>query len=138
MFYVFPVTTPANIPEASKQKTILPLAQGKITQVQVHFPSGHIGLTHIGVNRGLHQFLPTNAEAMFSSSGETITIAEDFPLDTAPYQLEAYTWNEDATYPHTITVRVQLEALPEQRSLVDEIKALLGLGQEAASAWRLP
>lgn len=133
MFYVFPITTPANTPETAKQKTTLHLTRGRITQVQVYFPSGQVGLTHIGINRGLHQFLPTNPEANFSSSGETIPITEDFALDTAPYQLEAYTWNEDATYEHTITVRVQLEALPEQRSLVDEIKALLGLGQEASS-----
>jgi len=134
VFYVFAITTPANTAETAKLKTTLYLTRGKITQVQVHFPSGQVGLTHISVNRGLHQFLPTNAEAKFSSSGETISIAEDFLLDTAPFQLEAYTWNEDATYDHTITVRVQLEALPEQRSLVAEIKALLGLGQEAASA----
>lgn len=134
MFYVFPITTPANTAETAKQKTILALARGKITQVQVHFPSGQIGLTHIGINRGLHQFLPTNAEANFSTSGETISIVEDFRLDSAAYQLEAYTWNLDNTYEHTITVRVQLEALPEQKSLVDEIKALLGLGQEATSA----
>jgi hypothetical protein len=134
MFYVFPVEIPASTAETAKIKSTLPLARGKITQVQVHFPSGHVGLTHIGLNRGLHQFLPTNAESTFSSSGETISFAEDFMLDAAPYQLEAYTWNEDETYDHTITVRVQLEALPEQRSLVDEIKALLGLGQEVASA----
>ena len=134
MFYVFPITIPASTAETAKIKTVLPLTRGKITQVQVHFPSGHVGLTHIGINCRLHQFLPTNAEANFSTSGETISIAEDFLLDTAPFQLEAYTWNEDTTYDHTITVRVQLETLPEQKSLVDEIKALLGIGQEAASA----
>ena len=129
MFYVFPLTIPASTAETAKIKTVLPLTRGKITQVQVHFPSGHVGLTHIGLNCGLHQFLPTNAEANFSTSGETISIAEDFLLDTAPFQLEAYTWNEDTIYDHTITVRVQLETLPEQKSLVDEIKALFGIGQ---------
>ena len=133
MFYVFPITIPASTAETAKTQTLLPLARGKITQVQVHFPSGQIGLTHIGLNRGLHQFMPTNPEAKFSSSGETIPIAEDFLLDAAPFQLEAYAWNEDETYDHTITVRVQLEALPEQRNLVDELKALLGLGSEEVS-----
>jgi len=128
MFYVFPITTPANTAESAKVKTTFSLTRGRITQIQVHFPSGQIGLTHLALNARLHQFLPTNAEAMFSSSGETITIAEDFLLDTSPYQLEAYAWNEDATYDHTITVRVQLEALVEEKSLVGEIKALLGLG----------
>jgi len=129
MFYVFPITIPANTAETAKQKTTLKLTRGKITQVQVHFPSGHVGLTHIGLNCGLHQFLPTNPEATFSSSGETISITEDFALESGAYELEAYTWNEDTIYEHTITVRVQLEALPEQKSLVDEIKALFGIGQ---------
>lgn len=133
MFYVFAITTPANTAATAKLKTTLQLTRGKITQVQVHFPSGQIGLTHIALNSRLHQFLPTNAEANFSSSGETIPIAEDFALDTPPYQLEAYTWNLDDTYEHTITVRVQLEAVPVAKGLVDEIKALLGLSQEVPS-----
>ena len=133
MFYVFPITTPANTAETAKQKTTLKLTRAKITQIQVHFPSGHVGLTHIGLNCGLYQFLPTNPEATFSSSGETITITEDFVLDSGAFELEAWTWNEDTIYDHTITVRVQLEALSEQQSLVDEIKALLGIGQQEVS-----
>jgi hypothetical protein len=133
VFYVFPITIPANTAETAKQKTILKLTRGKITQIQVHFPSGHVGLTHIGLNSGLYQFLPTNPEATFSSSGETISITEDFVLDSGAFELEAWTWNDDAIYDHTITVRVQLEALPEQKSLVDEIKSLLGIGQQEVS-----
>lgn len=128
MIYVFPITTPPSTPEASKLKTILTLTRARITGMQVHFPSGHLGLTHIGINRGLHQFFPANPEASFSSSGEAIVWKEDVLLDTPPYQLEGYTWNLDDTYDHTITVRVQLETLEEEKSLVDEVKALLGLG----------
>jgi hypothetical protein len=133
VFYVFPITIPANTAETAKQKSILKLTRGKITQIQVHFPSGHVGLTHIGLNCGLYQFLPTNPEATFSSSGETISITEDFVLDSGAFELEAWAWNEDTIYDHTITVRVQLEALPEQKSLVDEIKSLLGIGQQEVS-----
>lgn len=127
MFYVFGIDTPLNTPATAKVKTSLQLARGRITQIQVHFPSGQIGLTHITISRGLHQFLPTNPEANFSSSGETIPIAEDFALDTAPFALEAYTWNLDDTYAHKITVRVQLEALPVERNLIQEVRDLLGL-----------
>jgi hypothetical protein len=133
VFYVFPITIPANTAETAKQRTTLKLTRGKITQIQVHFPSGHVGLTHITLNSGLYQFLPTNPEATFSSSGETISITEDFVLDSGAFELEAWTWNDDAIYDHTITVRVQLEALPEQKSLVDEIKSLLGIGQQEVS-----
>ena len=134
MIYVFPITIPANTPETAQLKTILQLPRGKITRMMVQFPSGHVGLTHIGLTRGLHQLYPSNPEARFSSSQETITWDEDYPLDTPPLQLEAYTWNEDETYNHTITVRVVLQEPKREASLLDEVKSLLGLGPEAQRA----
>lgn len=131
MIYSYPLTIPANTLEADKLKFILPLDRGEITRVMVQFPSGHMGLTHVGLNRGLHQLYPTNPEATFSSSSETIVWDEELPSDTPPYQLEAYAWNEDTTYDHTITVRVVLKALVETTGLVDEIKKLFGLGGES-------
>jgi hypothetical protein len=130
MIFVFPITTVANTLEASKQKTILQLPRGHITGMQVHFPSGHIGLTHIQLARGLHQLFPTNPEANFSSSGEAIVWKEDIKLDTPPYQLEAYTWNLDDTYDHTITVRVEMELLSGEISSIEELVALLQAGGE--------
>ena len=124
MFYVFAIATVANTPATAKLKTILQLQRGRVTGLQVHFPSGHIGLTHIQLSRGLHQFYPSNPEANFSSSGEAIVWDEDFLLDHQPFQLEAYTWNTDDTYDHTITVRVEMEALKEETSLLDELKSL--------------
>lgn len=126
MIYVHPITTPANTAATAKVKTILQLQRGRVIGMQVHFPSGHIGLTHIQLARGLHQFYPTNPEANFSSSGEAIVWVEDFLLDHAPFQLEAYTWNTDDTFEHTITVRVVIEALEEKASLLDEISKLFG------------
>ena len=130
MFYVFAIATPANTPATAKVKTTLQLARGRVTGMQVHFPSGHIGLTHIQLARGLHQFYPTIPEANFSSSGEAIVWAEDFLLDFEPYELEAYTWNTDDTYDHTITVRVEMEALKEEIDLLAEIESLF-TAQEA-------
>ena len=125
MFYVFPVTIPANTPASAKVKQILKIARGRIRRIHVHFPSGQIGLTHIQLNYGLHQFYPTNPEANFSSSGETIEFAEDLVLDSPPYDLQAYAWNLDDTYEHTITIRIDLESLTPGRSLAEELAELL-------------
>lgn len=126
MIYVFPITTPANTPAIARQKTILDLARGRVTRGMLEFPSGHVGLTHIAINDGLHQLWPTNADGDFSASNETISFAEDYSLLSGSYQLQAYTWNEDDTYDHKITVRIELEALEQSTtSLWDEIKALL-------------
>jgi hypothetical protein len=124
MIYVFPITIPANTPETAKQKTILPLARGRVTRVMVEFPAGHVGLTHLAINRGLFQLWPVNPESAFKSSNETIIWEEDYNLDTPPYELEAYAWNEDDTYEHTITVRIVLESLGVVSNLADQISAL--------------
>ena len=131
MFYVFPITIPANTPDTAKLKTILPVTAGTVKRVMVEFPAGHVGLTHLHINRGLAQVWPTNPDASFKSSNETIEWAEEYVLDTPPYQLEAYAWNEDDTYDHTITVRLELAALVVVKSLVGEIKSLFGMGGAA-------
>lgn len=131
MFYVFPIAIPANTPETAKQITTLQLTRGTIKRVNIEFPSGHVGLTHIHINRGLYQVWPSNPDADCSSSNETIIWVEEYKLDTPPYAFVAYTWNDDDTYDHTITVRLELEPLAVTPSLVDEIKQLLGLGGAA-------
>ena len=124
MIYVFPLLLPANTAETAKQKTVLALARGRITRVMIEFPAGHVGLTHLYIRRGLHQVWPANPEVNFKSSNETILWDEDYSLETAPHQLDAYAWNEDDTYEHTITVRIVLEPAKAQVSLIDELRAL--------------
>ena len=124
MIYVFPLLIPANTPETAKQRTVLALARGRITRVMIEFPAGHVGLTHLYIRRGLHQVWPANPEVNFKSSNETILWDEDYSLETAPHQLDAYAWNEDDTYEHTITVRIVLEPAQATVSLIDQLRDL--------------
>ena len=126
MFYVFPLTIPANTLVTAKQKTSLKLTTGKITRVMVEFPAGHVGLTHLHLNRGLYQVWPANPDANFKSSNETIIWEEVYEL-AAPAEFEAYAWNEDDTYEHTITVRIELQPRAETLNLWEEVKELLGV-----------
>jgi len=128
VIYVFPLLIPANTAETAKQRTVLALARGRVTRVMVEFPAGHVGLTHLYIRRGLHQVWPANPEGNFKSSNETILWDDDYDLTAAPFQLVAYAWNEDDTYEHTITVRIVLEPAKAQFNLVEEVKALLGVG----------
>jgi hypothetical protein len=132
MIFVFPITIPANTPETAKQKTILPLARGRVTRVMIEFPAGHVGLTHLYIRRGLFQVWPANPEVNFKSSNETIIWDEDYALSTPPLQLEAYAWNEDDTYEHTITVRIVLEPAKAAVDILDELRTLL-TSQEATA-----
>lgn len=126
MIYVFPIIVPANTLASAKQKTILPLSRSKIIGMMVQFPSGQVGLAHLALNVGLHQLFPTNPEASFASSAETVSWLEDYVLDIGSNQMEAYTWNLDTVYDHTITVRVVCESLPDTTGLLNTLKQLLG------------
>ena len=134
MHYVYAITTPASTTFANRQKTILALSRGRITRVDVQFPSGLQGLAYLVINRGLNQLFPTNPDGYYASSAETIWWPEDYDLSTDPFQLEAYTWNLDVVYQHTITVRVTLEPVTPGASLWETARQILGLQSGVPSA----
>lgn len=128
MLYTFALTIPANTPEPATATALLPLTAGTITEMNVSFPAGHAGLTHLKLRRGLHQVWPANPEANFSTDNQAIVWAENYPLLAAPFQLEAYAWNLDDTYPHTITVHISIDPSGVEASLLDQVRQLLGMG----------
>jgi hypothetical protein len=128
MLYVFPVTIPANTLASNPVIQDLPLTAGTITRMMLQYPAGALGLDHLVIRDGLYQVWPSNPEANFSTSDEIITWLEEYVLDTTPYDLTAYAWNLDDTYPHTITIRIELQPAVAQTSLTDQIKSLLGIG----------
>jgi hypothetical protein len=128
MLYVFPIVIPANTTQAAPLKTSLQLTAGTITHVMLQFPPGPLGLAHLYIRNGLNQVWPANPEAQFQSDDETIPWAEEYEIDSPPYRLDAYGWNADDTYPHTITARIELTPANVQASLTDQIKSLLGIG----------
>jgi hypothetical protein len=131
--FVYPITTPHSTSYANRQKTVLPLARGKITRMDLQFPPGLQALAHIVLTRGLHQFFPTNPEGDYASSAETIWWPESEELDQPPFSLEAYTWNLDDTFPHTITVRITLEPIAPTSTIWEEVKQLFATSPGVAS-----
>lgn len=128
MIFIFAIDTPVSTLPTNKLRTTLQLAAGKITEVSIAFPPGPDGLAHIAISQGLHQLWPTNPEADFATSEETIIFAEDIDIGVDTSALTAYTWNYDDTYDHTITVRIVVATPAEQTSWLQEAKQLLGIG----------
>ena len=131
MIYVYTITTPTNTLASAKLKTILPIAAGRISEVSLQFPSGAVGYHHIQINRGLHQLWPLNPDGDFATSDETIHWFEQYDLAYAPWQVEAYTWNLDTVYDHTVTVRIVTVPLEAKTDLTTEIANLM-VAQQAA------
>lgn len=128
MLYTFAITIPPNTPEPSTATQILPVTAGNVNRVLIDFPAGQIGLTHLRIRRGLYQVWPANPEADFSTSNATIDWNEDYDVLTPPYEFEAYAWNLDDTYTHTITVHISIEPAAQSLSLLEQVKQLLGVG----------
>ena len=106
MFYAFDLAIPAQITQASPQKTTLKLTHGIIHRISVGFPDGCAGLAHVQLYRHEHQVWPTNPGASFNWNDVNIEWSDYFELLTGPYVLKAWAWNDDDSYQHTISVRI--------------------------------
>jgi hypothetical protein len=125
VFYAFAVTIPQSTPQSNPTKATFQLAAGTITQVQVHFPSGCLGLVFVQISNGLNQLFPANAEGSLSSDNESIAWTDAIDVTQAPNALTFSGWNTDTLNPHTITVRIGLEPGSTPIDLAAEISQLL-------------
>jgi hypothetical protein len=126
VIFVFPITIPANTPQANPIITPLQLTAGTITDMEIQVPSGVVALAHIQLKAGLYQLFPSNPEASFATSNETIDWTEEIHLDQPPYQLVAWGWNDDTSFAHTLTVRVVMQRTAALNTLAAEVASLLG------------
>ena len=108
MLFKYSITTAANTPSTNKKKTVLKLLRGKITQVIVVFPPGPSGLLHLQIFRSTRQLYPINEDGDLSGDNIRFVFPDDYFLIAEPYQLEAYTWNEDDTFSHTLEIYISL------------------------------
>ena len=134
MLYVLALTIPANTAEAAPYEEDLKLTDGVITHVEVEFPAGCQGLVHSSARQAIHQVFPTNPDGNLCSDNHVIVWNDYEDLDTDPRILTIGGWNDDDTYDHTITWRIELtpreiaERGKTSQSMFNKIGALLGLG----------
>lgn len=107
MLYRFYDTIPPDTAKADMRSKDIKLAVGIIVKVDVKFPEGCRELAHASVWRGGHQVFPTNIGDDFHADGETVTFAEYEPVRRNE-NWYFRTWNEDDTYEHTVTLRVNV------------------------------
>ena len=108
MFYDYSIAIPANTTKANSVIEICKMTYGIIKHVAIAFPPGPKGLAHLTVYRFEHQVWPSNPDGDFAWDNFTIEFNEEFDLTEKPHVLTLRGWNDDDTYPHTITVRFEL------------------------------
>lgn len=106
MFYEFAVSVPANTTEASPVTRYLEIAHGIITGIDIQFPIGCMGLAHCRLEHHMFGSLPTNISGSFSTDGYIISVRTPIEFYQAPYDIRATLWNDDDTYPHALTIRI--------------------------------
>ena len=121
MFYDFAIAIEANTSEAKAVEKELDLTYGIVHRIEIGFPPGCHGLAHCRIFHRRTQKWPTNTDGSFAYDDYTIPIDEHFDLTEPPHTLTAICWNDDDTYPHTITIRVGI--LPPET-----LAPLVGIG----------
>lgn len=132
MIFNYAVTIPKNTTKAAPVDTLLQLTRGTIVNMELQFPSGVIALAHVQLYVGGHQLYPSNPDGDFATSNETIDWPVELDLDTGANQLRFIGWNTDASFDHTITVRVVMRDIKQPRSIASEVAALLATNQVGA------
>lgn len=116
MLYVFDFETPANTPATAKKRTALRMSAGIIQKIEIVIPPGPAHLLHLQITDGLHQVWPSNEEGDFAGDNDRIDFEDYYELLQPPFELYAYTWNEDEVYPHRVIIRIGVkepEVAPE-------------------------
>jgi hypothetical protein len=97
--YTFEEGHSAETPETLE----MPCAWGKLTNMNISFPAGCHGVTHVHIDQELHQIFPTNAEADYALDDYTLLITDEYDLIESTRKIYLRGWNEGC-YPHKISV----------------------------------
>lgn len=112
MLYDFAILVKAGTKKDSPKEQELNLTHGIIHWISVEFPGGCKGYVYLVICHRQQQKWPTNIDEAFNANAYTIPLREHYDLTEPPHTLLVKAWSPDATYDHTITVRVGI--LPEK------------------------
>lgn len=104
MQFYYTVTVPKRTPPDQPARTQLILTSGVLTQLTIHIPSGHAGLTGLRILVREQPIFPATPGAWFSGDDTLLVLPDAVELTPEePYAwIEAY--NLDETFPHTFHV----------------------------------
>jgi len=131
--FVFDLTIPENTSQSAPVEQEIELPEGVIHHVDVGFPRGCAGLAHVIVRRGAHQVWPSNPDGSYHWDSFVYALREHYPVERGEAPLVLVGWNDDDTFPHTITFRFSvlpveiMEPWRVQQGILDHLLQLLGI-----------
>lgn len=108
MIYIANITTPINRAKTALLKTTIRVTSGLVFKVEFYFPAGSAGLMGVAVFDGLYQVWPSTVGKFFTGEDQLISFEDMYLKEAAPYEFQCYTFNEDDTHVHFVSVRIGL------------------------------
>jgi len=111
MFSAWDITVPANTAELNPLKQKLKLPAGIISKIDIKFPSGCNGMVKVIIKRWTFQLVPLSSGEWITGNDETVPTETAYELLETPFELEFQGCSSSTTYPHVITVRIEVNPL---------------------------
>lgn len=119
MFFCWDITITADTSEDEPLEGWLKLPKGILTHVDIKFPAGCHGMVKVRLFRENFQLIPISEDEWVTGDDETVPTETYCELLDKPYKLKYNMASPDTEYPHTITVRVEIQ--PEHAAGVSSL-----------------
>lgn len=106
MIYTGNITIDPDTPAAKPKREGIQVVKGLVYKIEIEFPPGPEGTTHIVINDGGFQVWPTTPGVDFSSDNYTISFDDTYLKTVNPLEFQIYGYNTDLVNAHTIQVRI--------------------------------
>jgi len=106
MIYVGNISIPKDTPPSKPIREPIKIVRGLVYKVEIEFPPGPEGTSHIVINDGGHQLWPSTPGTDFASDNYTISFDDTYMKSVDPMEFQIYGYNTDLVNPHTIQVRI--------------------------------
>lgn len=128
MFFQAEIEVPPLTLPSAPLITRLSVYPGITTQEWVGFPRGCYGLAHMQIWHWEWQLWPWTPQTSYHWNDYMFTFYDRYPITEEPLELVIKTWNDDDTYPHTLTFACTIEAAPPEEEIRELRRALEMLG----------
>lgn len=109
MRYAASLTIPAGTLASDPATEAVALCYGTIIEIEVLFPAGHSGLTHLQIWYHEHQIIPTSPGESLVGDDHLIEFPERYPVHEEPWAVMLVGWAPESTLEHTIYVGISVE-----------------------------
>lgn len=108
MIYTANITTNAKRWKTNLKRTRITVTKGLVYQFELFLPSGSAGLMGVAVFDGLFQVWPSSVGKFFVGEDHLISFPDMYLMESAPFEFQVYTYNEDTEHNHFASVRIGL------------------------------